>query len=171
LRSGVPRIGAPGIGVMVVGAVLLLLSFTTLDWYQAPKSQGDSVSKIGFAELHHNLDSFPAGGRPGPSEAYFSWLAWVLLIAVIIVAFAANLPTKASDGLRMFGFFLGLLGVAFTYYTLSRYAQAAHDLFGTSSGALTHADIGIWAALGGYLLAGIGAAFGPLGARNRGSRR
>ena len=86
----------------------------------------------------------------------------VLLIALIVVAFGANLPSRASDGLRVLGFFLGLVGVAVTYYTLSRYAEATHDLFGTSSGALDNADLGIWCALGGYLLAGVGAALGPL---------
>src|SRR6185437_8877026 len=115
--------------------------------------------------LHHNLASFPAQGRPAASVAYFGWLAWVLLLVLIVVAFGANLPNKASDGLRLLGFFLGLVGVAVTYYTLSRYAEATHDLFGTSSGALDNADLGIWAALGGYLLAGIGAALGPLPAK------
>jgi hypothetical protein len=156
------RIGAPGIGLMVIGALLLLLSFTRLEWYKTPKATGDSVAKITFSELHHNLNSFPDQGRPAASVAYFGWLAWVLLIALIFVAFAANLPTKASDGLRMLGFFLGLVGVAVTYYTLSRYAEATHDLFGTSSGALDNADLGIWCALGGYLLAGVGGALGPL---------
>jgi hypothetical protein len=156
------RIGAPGVAAMVIGALLLLLSFTRLEWYQAPKATGDSVGKITFSDLHHNLSSFPEQGRPAASVAYFGWPAWVLLIALIFVAFAANLPIKTSDGLRTLGFFLGLVGVAFTYYTLSRYAEATHDLFGTSSGALDNADLDIWCALGGYLLAGVGAALGPL---------
>jgi hypothetical protein len=159
------RIGAPGIAVMVVGAVLLLLSFTALAWYKTPKATGDTVGKITFSALHHNLTSFPEQGRPAASVAYFGWLAWVLLLVLIVVAFGANLPNKASDGLRLLGFFLGLVGIAVTYYTLSRYAEATHDLFGTSSGALDSADLGIWAALGGYLLAGIGAALGPLPAK------
>jgi hypothetical protein len=166
-RSGIRRIGVPGVALMTAGAVLVLLSFTTLRWYRQAKEKGDSVTKVGFAELHHNLDRFPAAGRPAASVAYFSWLAWVLLIALIVVALAANLPGKASDTLRMVGFFLGLVGVAFTYYTLSRYTEATHDLFGTSSSALNNADVGIWCALGGYLLAGVGAALGPLGARER----
>lgn len=152
----------PGIALLVVGAVSLLLSFTTLEWYKTPKSTGDSIGKITFSELHHNLNSFPAQGRPAASVAYFGWLAWVLLIALIVVAFAANVPSKASDGLRMLGFFLGLVGLAVTYYTLARYAEASHDLFGTSNGALDNADLGIWCALGGYVLAGLGAALGPL---------
>lgn len=146
-----------GIVLMAVGVVLLWLSFTTLDWYPRPKV-ADAVQKIDFVALHHNLDTFPA---PGPTKAYFTWLAWVLLIVLILVAFAANVPTKASDGLRLTGFFLGLVGAAFTYYALSRYAQAQHDLHGSNGDALDHAQIGIWFAFGGYLLAGAGAAIGP----------
>lgn len=159
------RIGAPGIGLMAIGAVALLLSFTRLEWYKTPTATGDSVGQITFSELHHNLSHFPDQGRPAASVAYFGWLAWVLLMALIVVAFAANLPLKRPDGLRVLGFFLGLVGVALTYYTLSRYAQATHDLYGTSSGALDNADLGIWCALGGYLLAGVGAALGPLSSK------
>ncbi|MEO8889224.1 MAG: hypothetical protein ABI301_02340 [Jatrophihabitantaceae bacterium] len=160
-RTARGRIGAPGIVFMIGGAIGLLLSFTTFEWYSAPKATGDSVGKITFSELRHNLDRFPAQGRPSASVAYFGGLAWALLIALIIVAFAANLPIRASNGLRLLGLFLGLAGAALTYYTLSRYAQATHDLFGTGSGALDNASLGIWCALGGYLLAGIGAALGP----------
>lgn len=159
------RIGVVGVGLVSAGAIALILSFTTLEWRHRPAAHGDTVTRIDFSALRRNLEHFPAGGKPAASIAYFSWLCWVLLIALIIVGFAANLPSRGSDGLRLTGFFLGLVGAAFTYYALSRYAEATHDLFGTSSGALDNADLGIWFALAGYLLAGLGSALGPMAAR------
>jgi hypothetical protein len=155
----------PGLALVSAGAVMLILSFTTLEWRHRPAGRSDAVLKIDFAALRQNLEHFPSGGKPAPTVAYFTWLCWVLLIALIIVGFAANLPNRSSDGMRLTGFFLGLVGAAFTYYALSRYAQATHDLFGTSSSALDNADIGIWFALAGYLLAGAGSAVGPMPAR------
>lgn len=159
------RIGVPGVGLVSAGAIALILSFTTLEWRHRPAAHGDTVTRIDFAELRQNLEHFPAGGKPAASIAYFSWLCWVLLIALIVIGFAANLPSRGSDGLRLTGFFLGLVGAALTYYALSRYAEATHDLFGTSSGALDNADLGIWFALAGYLAAGLGSALGPMSAR------
>lgn len=160
------RTGIPGIVLVSAGAIMLILSFTTLEWRKLA-ARGDSVGEIDFSALRQNLEHFPAGGKPGPTVAYFTWLCWVLLIALIIIGFAANLPTRRSNGLRLAGFFLGLVGAAFTYYALSRYSLASHDLFGTSSGALDNADLGIWFALGGYLLAGAGSAIGPMQPRRR----
>lgn len=160
------RIGVVGVGLVSLGAIMLILSFTTLEWRRVA-ARGDSVGEIDFAALRQNLEHFPAGGKPGATVAYFTWLCWVLLIALILLGYAANLPTPSSNGLRLGGFFLGLVGAAFTYYALSRYSLATHDLFGTSSGALDNADLGIWFALGGYLLAGAGAAVGPRAAPKR----
>ena len=159
------RIGLVGMGLVSVGAIMLILSFTTLEWRRLSASRGDSVSKIDFVALRQNLEHFPAGGKPAATVAYFTWLCWVLLIALIVVGFAANLPSRSSNGMRLAGFFLGMVGAAFTYYALSRYSQATHDLFGTSSGALDNADVGIWFALIGYLLGSAGSALGPMHAR------
>ncbi|MGI8760189.1 MAG: hypothetical protein ACR2LF_02590 [Jatrophihabitantaceae bacterium] len=147
-----PRIGAAGIGLMSVGAVLLLVSFTAVNWY--PGSTGaDAQADITFSKLR----ALSGGaGVPAITHAYFAWLAWVLLILVIVVAFAANLPTQAANPLRVAGLFAGLVGAAVTYLALEQPHQ------GTSGGAFDHAQVGIWLALGGYLLAGLGASLGPV---------
>lgn len=151
-------IGVPGIVLMIAGAIMLLVSFTSANWYRG--SQGaDAVDGIGFSDLHHNLDAFDA---PAASRAYFGWVAWLLLILLILVGLMANLPSRRADGLRMTGFVLGLVGAAFTYYALSRYVQALTDRGASQGRALDHAQSGIWLALIGYVLAGIGAAIGPL---------
>jgi hypothetical protein len=144
---------------MIVGAAVVLVSFTSLDWYAG--SQGaDAVHGIGFSDLHHNLASLVM--VPAATKAYFAWLAWVLLILVIVVALVANLPVVASNGLRVLGLFLGLVGAAFTYYALAEYIQALHDQGAQPGGVLDHARAGIWLAMGGYVLAGLGASLGPL---------
>jgi hypothetical protein len=156
-------IGVPGIVLMISGAVMLLVSFTSANWYPGSKA-ADSVHGIGFSDLHHNLDQFDA---PAASRAYFGWVAWLLLILLIIVGLLANLPGSRADGLRMTGFILGMVGAAFTYYALSRYVQALADRGASQGQALDHAQSGIWLALIGYLLAGVGAAIGPLRRRSR----
>jgi hypothetical protein len=83
------------------------------------------------------------------------------------VGLLANLPSSRADGLRMTGFILGIVGAAFTYYALSRYVQALTDRGASQGQALDHAQSGIWLALIGYLLAGVGAAIGPLRRRAR----
>jgi hypothetical protein len=147
-------IGAPGIALTLVGAVLLMISFTAVDWY--PGSTGPSaIAHITFTDLHRLTT---ANTTVGIATAYFGWLAWVLLILVIAVGLAANLPTRAANGLRAAGFALGLAGAACTYLALSKLASAS----GGSVGAFDHARIGVWLALAGYLVAGAGAAIGPL---------
>lgn len=137
---------------MIAGAVMLLVSFTSLNWY--PGSTGaDAVPDITFRKLHAQSHG---PGVPAITEAYFSWLAWVLLIAVIVVAVLANLPSRTANALRMLGFFLGLVAAALTYLAL----EEPHE--GTTGSALDHAQSGIWLALAGYLVAGIGAVIGPL---------
>ena len=164
------RVGVPGMLLVLWGGAVLLLSFTRLDWKRRPTG-GDVVQRIDFAALRHNLEHFPAAGRPSASVAYFDWLAWALLIALIVVGFAANMPHRATGALRLLGLVLGLVGAAWTYYTLARYAQATHDLFGTSSDALRNSEDGTWFAFGGDLVAGLGAALGPVPVRSTGRTR
>jgi hypothetical protein len=159
-RSSHPTLGYPGMALMIAGAVLLLVSFTSVNWY-AGTTGADGVSDIGFNDLHQNLASFNA---PGASTAYFGWIAWVLLIAAILVGLGANLPSRACDGLRVVGLAVGLAGAAWTYYALAQYIQALRDR-GVDSGVFNHAQAGVWLALAGYLLAAAGAVIGPLPVR------
>lgn len=144
-----PRaIGVPGILVVTLGVVLILIAFTTQNWYAA-SSHVDSAGDVGFAELHR-LASVSGGGL---SRAYFGWLAWVLILAAIVVGFLANVPSPASIGLRAVGLLLGLIGAAGTYAALHGVVPGG-DVF-------HNADAGIWLAVVGYLVTGVGAALGP----------
>jgi hypothetical protein len=145
--------GLAGIALVLVGVVLLLVSFTApVDWYPG-STRPSAVAHIRFSDLH---DLTAASSSIALTKAYFGWLAWVLLIAVIVVGFAANAPTPAADGLRVLGFAVGLAGAAVTYLALNKLASWAG-----SGGAFDHSRAGVWLAMTGYLVAGVGAAIGP----------
>ncbi|MEO6885952.1 MAG: hypothetical protein ABI232_06650 [Jatrophihabitantaceae bacterium] len=157
-----PRLGYPGLALTLIGSVALLISFTWVNWY-AGTSGADGISDIGFNDLHQNLAAFSA---PAASTSYFGWIAWTLLIIVLLLGVGANLPNRAADSLRIAGLAVGLIGSAWTYYALAQYIQALHDRGATNAGVFTRSESGIWLAMVGYLFAGIGAALGPLPIRS-----
>lgn len=161
VKSG-PRLGYPGLALTLVGAVALLVSFTWVNWY-AGTSGADGIADIGFNDLHQNLEAFAA---PAASTWYFGWIAWSLLIIVLLLGVGANLPNQAVNSLRVAGLAVGLTGAAWTYYALAEYIQALQDRGATSAGVFTRAESGIWLAISGYLLVGVGAALGPLPIRS-----
>ncbi len=146
-------VGLPGAALVLLGAVLVLLSFRFLDWYDVPRSV-DSSGNVTFSKLHSSADQL---GGAGMATAYFDWLAWVLLLGVIAVGVAANVPTPAADGLRVAGFLLGAAGVGATYYALAQHFNAT----GSTHSVLYNSTWGLWAALAGFLLAAAGGALGP----------
>ncbi|MDT4907682.1 MAG: hypothetical protein QOF87_3090 [Pseudonocardiales bacterium] len=148
--------GTRGIALVLIGALALLISFTVLEWYPG-SSQPSAVAHIRFADLHQASDFDLA---PVLSGAYFGWLAWVLLLLVIAVGFAANVPTQASGVLRILGAAIGLGGVVATYYALAGLSRRNEGDY-----PLHNASAGIWLALAGFLIAGLGAALGPMRAR------
>ena len=54
---------------------------------------------------------------------------------------------------------VGVVGTAATYYALAQYFDAS----GSTHNVLYNSTWGLWTALVGYLLAGVGAAIGPRG--------
>jgi hypothetical protein len=149
--SRTPTIGALGMALVVIGAALVLISFTVLDWYPGSTGPGE-VAHIKFADLHRLAADNASIEFAG---AYFHWLAWVLLILVITVGLGATVATRAASALRVAGFTAGAGGAAITYEAL--------DILASTEGgsALDGAQAGVWLAIGGYLVAGIGAALGP----------
>ena len=145
-------VGVAGLAVAALGAVMCLLSFTVPPWYGGGKS--DSTGSVRFRDLHLLTTLLP--DPPALTKAYFGWLAWALLIAVLVVAIAANLPSPAATPLRAAGSAVGLAGVASTYFALAALLRLQQG-----HGAFHHAQLGVWLALGGFLFAGLGAALGP----------
>jgi hypothetical protein len=150
-----PRaIGTRSILLVLVGAVLVLVSFRFLDWYDVPHGRADSTGDVTFSSLHSSAEQL---GGAGVALAYFSWLSWALLIAVIVLGVWAALPTRAADGLRVAAFLVGLAGAVGTYYALRQHFNAT----GSTRNLFYHSTWGVWAALAGYLIAAIGAVLGP----------
>jgi hypothetical protein len=138
-----------GLVLVIIGAVLILLAFTTLSWYSG-SGGADTVSSSGFSALHHNATLL---GANAVTTGYFSWIAWVLLILVIVAGTAASAVPQYRDAARISGLFVGLVGVALTYYAL-------HSI-SFSGKIFDEAGPGVYLTLLGYLLAGVGSALGP----------
>ena len=147
-------IGVPGLILVITGAVLLLFSFTALSWYGS-SAAADSVGRITFSKLHTFTQSVP-GSRS--SRWYFSWAAWLMLLAVVLVGLLANLPLPNGGlVLRMLGFLIGIGGAFATWFSLHKIFQNSHQ------GVFDHARVGVWFALIGFPLAGLGALIGTGG--------
>jgi hypothetical protein len=144
-------IGVPGVALNLAGVALLLVAFTSVDWYPG-SNRPSAVVHIRFNDLHN----LTASTSVGLAKAYFAWLSWVLLLVVIAVGFVANLPSPVANGLRIAGLAVGLAGAAVTYLALNKLAS-----WTGSHSAFDHARAGVWLALAGYLVAGAGAALGP----------
>lgn len=136
------KFGVAGATLAGIGAILLIISFTAVDWL---KFGGTS-----FSDLH---DAASSPGAPAMSSVYFGWLAWTLAIVLVVVAIVASLPSPASSPLRALGGVLGAAGIVFTIFGLKG-DQSFGDTFSNARG-------GFYLALAGFLLAGIGALMGP----------
>jgi hypothetical protein len=153
-KDGQRIVGVPGVILVLVGAGLVLLSFRFLDWYDVPAHGADSAGDITFGKLHTSADQL---GGAGVATAYFDWLAWVVLIALILVGVAANVVSPMTDGLRVGGFLLGMVGAGCTYYALAQHFNATssdHSVFYNSTW-------GLWAAFLGFFVGAAGAVIGP----------
>jgi hypothetical protein len=147
-------VGLPGIALVVAGAALVLVAFRFLDWYDS-RATADAAPSITFDDLHRSADQL---GGTGAATAYFDWLAWVLLIALVAAGVAANVPLPIADVLRVTGFLLGTLGVAATFVAIAQLQG--------SGGAVKHSVFynstwGLWLALVGFAFGAVGAALGP----------
>ncbi len=150
-------VGAPGLALTALGGLMVVVSFTVLGWYSASGGV-DTVGAIGFGELHAQTRSFDA---PQLARDYFAWLSWVLLLATIGMGIEANLPSRSSGSFRVLGFVSGCVGAGVTYLALHSLWGALADRYGADVGVFRHASLGLWVALAGFVLAGLGAALGP----------
>jgi hypothetical protein len=175
-RGGV---GVVGLSVAVIGAVLVLLSFTVLDWFRSSSDNQffqDSRDST-FHDLDRGFDGFrtkidavsPGLGRDvhfGVAEQYFGWLGWVLLAVAVASAVAATLPTGAAPLLRVFGALVGLAGAAITVWAL-KLITISGPLAQLGGGSPTffqyveHSGVGAWLAIAGFVVIAVGAGLGP----------
>jgi hypothetical protein len=150
-------IGVPGVGLAVAGGALVLVAFRFLAWYDAP-ARTDAAPRVTFGQLHGNADQL---GTASTATAYFDWLGWVLLLALVALGVAANLPGRPSDALRVAGFLLGVVGVGATYFAVAQLHNAQVAAGAARHSVFFHATWGLWLTLAGFALGAIGAALGP----------
>jgi len=143
------QFGVVGVTLAGIGFILLIISFTAVTWLKL----GGSTTGFSFSDVGNTLDSSP--GAAGLASAYFSWLAWTLAIVGLIVAVGANLPSPASGPLRALGAVIAAAAIAFTFLAIRLTNGAPY------SDAISHANVGFYLAVGGFLLVGIGSLVGP----------
>ena len=153
---------ASGVGIVLAGALVTLASFRLLDWYDTPARGADSAASSTFGDLRDNADQLSGAGT---ATAYFDWLAWVLLIALVCIGVCANLPVRPADPLRIAGTVVGVLGVAATYLAVSQLHDAQVAAGGERHSAFYNSTWGLWLALAGFACGAVGAVLGPRRAR------
>ena len=156
--DGAPRaIGAPGALLVIAGGALVLVAFRFLEWYDTP-ARADSAPKITFSELHGSADQLSGAGA---ATAYFNWLAWVLLIALVLVGVAATMPIQPADVLRVIGCVIGVVGVAATYFAVAQLHNAQVAAGGERHNPFYNSTWGLWLTFVGFVFGAVGALLGP----------
>jgi hypothetical protein len=136
--------GVAGALAAVVGGGMIAVSFTLLDWLAGGHSTFRDLHRV---VAHHGALTWPT--------AYFGWLAWVALGVAVVVAVLACLPTPLHVVLRPLGVLVALAGVAATLFAIEQLPGGTwHRLY-------YNAIVGVWCAVAGFGLAGLGALMGP----------
>lgn len=138
-----------GLATTALGAVLVLLSFTVLDWYDA-HALG---ARLTFGALRADLGALR---RPGYSQQYFDWLVWLVLVVAVALAVLASRPSR-SRRLQVAAAAFGVAASAATYLALWSFFAFARNSGATGVGVFHHAAIGVYLVLAGFLLIGAGA--------------
>jgi hypothetical protein len=154
-------VGIPGVVAAVVAAVLGVLAFTVLNWFDSGSDHSHFSDVRDVLKLLHTV-----GADHGTAYLYFNWLAWVLLAVAVVAAIAANLATPLATPLKIFAALVGLAGIAVTFIAI--------DLVGTvPAGAdtgdapssytdyLKHSRIAFYFAVAAFLLTTIAALIAP----------
>jgi hypothetical protein len=147
-------VGIIGLIGAVIGAVLLILGFTALDWYNA---QGD---KLKVSDIHKSLNGT---GAPAFPKAYFGWLGWVLLALVVVAAVLASLPIGSGAlAFRIIAPIVGVAGIVITLLALNNFWDKVKEVNGGGDfGTFKHSAIGLYLTLAGFVVAGLAGVFGP----------
>jgi hypothetical protein len=137
-----------GFGISGVGIVLVLVSFTAVIW------ERDGHFK--FADLRHlvdRLETSPLTHVYPVAKAYFTWLAWVLLIVAAVCAVLAATPAISAP-FRVITPLVAVAGIALTFIAIDIFAGPGYSTW------IKSARPGFYLAVIGFLLVGVGSALG-----------
>ncbi len=140
--------GAVAAAVTLVGAVLVLVSFTLTNWLTGHNTH--------FNDLRATLDT-NAGSFSEPARSFFGWLGWVLLIVTTLAALLAAVPTLGTP----FRFVSPIVAIGAIVITFLAIQLVRGNPALSYSDYLKHARAGFYLAVAGFLLTGIGGAIGP----------
>jgi hypothetical protein len=138
--------GVVGTVVAAVGAILVVIAFTAVDWVKTSPSH--------FGDINNRLDA-AGSGAGGLASAYFGWLGWLLLVVTVVLCIAACAPSPAAQALRAIGAIVAAISIAITFFAIRLGA------FGSLTDYLKQARVGWYLTLIGFVLMGAGALNGP----------
>jgi hypothetical protein len=154
--------GFVGSVIAAVGAALIVISFTVLDWFTKNSITIGSNAHTHFSDIHKVLDvvdNSQSISATGTAKLYFSWLGWALLVVVALFALLANLPSPLTMAYRIVGAIGAAAAIAVTFAAIklvnSSPVTASYGDF------LKHTSTGFYLAVGGFVLLGVGAMVGP----------
>jgi len=136
--------GIAGTVCALLGFVVLVVAFTALDWFKGG---------ISFGDVHDSVTADNANAT-GFATAYFGWLAWTFAIVAVLAAVGSCFPSPAVRALRITGVVIGIAAAGLSFLALNVSDAASY------SDWIKNARAGFYLAVGGYLLAAVGAAIG-----------
>lgn len=145
--------GLLGAAFAAAGALLLILALTAVNWFTTA-----GLGSTHAGDLKKILQS--GTGAVGIAKAYFAWLGWALVVAVVVLAILANLPWPLARIFRVIGAIVAALGIALTFLAI-RLTSTTGANSPTYGDYLDHARMGFYLAIAGFLLVGIGCVIGP----------
>ena len=138
--------GITGAVLGLLGGVALVVAFTAVQWL------GGSFGDLGFGRVGRYVS---ATNSTGFATAYYGWLAWAFLIIGVACAVASSFPNPALRVLRIIGVVVGFAAAGLSFLALDLNHAFGYLHF------LASARIGFYLAVVGFVLVGIGAAYGP----------
>jgi hypothetical protein len=138
--------GITGAVLGLLGGVALVVAFTAVQWL------GGDFGNRSFGDVGNYVSRTDATGF---ATAYFGWLAWAFLIVGVVCAVASSFPNPALRVLRIIGVVIGFAAAGLSFLAVDLNHQFSYTHF------IASARIGFYLAVVGYVLVGIGAAYGP----------
>jgi hypothetical protein len=160
----------PGIVLLGIGAFLILLAFSVLDWFRdGPGFFAGAGDNSTFGDLHNLIalrkqqaaaSALERHVSFGVSEHYFGWLGWLLFLAAVgLGAVAVSRFGARHWYVRWLASVVAVAGGATSLFALNLItfegnAQNNADA-PTFSEYFAHSGLGVWAAMLGFVLIAI----------------
>lgn len=142
--------GIAGTVMALLGGIMLVVSFTALDWFAHITGGNGNAS---FGDISDIIGNNSAA--KGFASAYFGWLAWLFLIVVVIAGVLSSVPSPAMRIFRIIGVVVGFAAAGLSFLAVQLSDSGSYLDY------LKDARIGFYFAVVGFVVAGIGAAIGP----------